>query len=75
MRIVISASKEFLEKCMEANQEVAEAVLANDQEAYLQALTKQTIYGIALLQQIGTKEMLGPMWEAELAARDHLPHS
>lgn len=75
MRIMISASKEFLEKCMEANQEVNAAIEANDQEAYWQAITKQTLYGIALVQQVGTKETLNPVWEAELAARENFPHS
>lgn len=73
MKIFIHASKEFIESCIEANDEVFKAIESEDQEAYWRAIAKQTVYGLALMNQLGTKENLGPIWEIELQNRGDLP--
>lgn len=74
MRIVLSADREFFERCIEANDEVLKAAENEDHQAYMVAMVKKTVYGIALMNQLGTKEDLGPEWEIQLCNQSGPPN-
>lgn len=75
MKIVIHANKEFVERCIDANDAVRQAVENEDQEAYMNAIAVQAIHAVALIQQLGDRVNLGAGWEVNLMQRDRRPHS